>query len=66
MVIVLGEGSTRIQIAAAPWHAPGQTVWKIVTCTSMSEDGSGIREVAEIIDEAKKVGWEDLPESWRS
>ncbi|CAK9102738.1 unnamed protein product [Durusdinium trenchii] len=40
----------------------GQTVWKIVTCTSMSEDGSGIREVAEIIDEAKKVGWEDLPE----
>ncbi|CAK9089115.1 Hypothetical protein (Fragment) [Durusdinium trenchii] len=37
----------------------GQTVWKIVTCTSMSEDGSGIREVAEIIDEAKKEWIED-------
>lgn len=43
----------------------GQEAYRIVSCTSMTEDGSGIQEVQQLIDEAKREGWEAL-QDWLS
>lgn len=45
-----------------PWLAQemGQDVWRIAGCTSLSEDGSGIAEMAELLTAARDEGWENL------
>ena len=42
---------------------PGQEVSMTVSATSKSEDGAGIKDVQELIKEANKAGWADLPDA---